>query len=101
MSRVAKKNGRGDKILENWSCWNSNSKYLLHNTNSNLMQHVQDIKVTSLPYEKNCLECKILTINSNLVTIVVEIHHNMEKQQNLQVSTQDTKHEQVETISTK
>ncbi len=75
MSRVAKKNGRGDKILENWSCWNSNFKYLLHNTNSNLMQHVQDIKVTSLPYEKNCLECKILTINSNLVTIVVEIHH--------------------------
>jgi len=53
MSKVAKKNGRGDKILENWSCWNSNSKYLLHNTNSNLMQHVQDIKVTSLPYEKN------------------------------------------------
>jgi hypothetical protein len=31
--------------------------------------------VTSLPYEKNCLECKILTINLNLITIVVEIHH--------------------------
>jgi hypothetical protein len=59
MSRVAKKNGRGDKILENWSCWNSNSKYLLHNTNSNLMQHVQDIKVNKftlwkkLPWMQN------------------------------------------------
>lgn len=55
MSKVAKKNGKGDKIFESWSCWSSNSKYLLHNTNLNLMQHVQDVKVNKFTLWKKIL----------------------------------------------